>query len=126
MKFWWFMMFANCLTPFLMIVLGWLLWKHYPKEINSFIGYRTRRSMKNSKTWKFGNEFCGHLWYRIGQILLIPSIVALVPFINSDKETIGWISSVLVMIQMVILLGSLIPTELALKKRFTFDKPEEG
>ena len=26
--------------------------------------------MKNDETWKFGNEYCGRLWYRIGLIIV--------------------------------------------------------
>jgi hypothetical protein len=95
------------------------MWKHCPKEINGVIGYRTKKSMKNNETWKFGNEYCGRLWYRVGLILLIPSIVVLIPFIKSSDEKIGTVSVILLGIQLVFLVGTIIPTERALKEKFS-------
>ena len=115
MWFWWYMMFCNCMIPILMIVLGWYMWKHCPKDINGSIGYRTKRSMKNSKTWKFAHEYCGHLWIRIGLISLVPSILILLPFVKSDEDTIGWTSCILILIQLGLLIGSIIMTEWALE-----------
>lgn len=119
MWFWWYMMIFNCFIPFLMIILGRFMWKHCPKERNGVIGYRTKKSMKNNETWKFGNEYCGRLWYRIGLILLIPSIVVLIPFFKSSDEKIGTVSIILLGIQLVFLVGTIIPTERALKEKFS-------
>ena len=119
MWFWWFMMVCNCLTPLLMIVLGRYLWKHYPKDINGIMGYRTKRSMQNAESWKFGNEYCGRLWYWIGILSLIPSAMILIPFVSSDADEIGKVSIFVIIIQMALLLGSIIPTEKALKKNFS-------
>ncbi|SFN40949.1 hypothetical protein SAMN04487831_10156 [Pseudobutyrivibrio sp. UC1225] len=41
MFFWWFMLINGLLIPGIMILFGWLLWKHGPKDINSFYGYNT-------------------------------------------------------------------------------------
>lgn len=119
MWFWWYMMIFNCFIPFLMIILGRFMWKHCPKERNGVIGYRTKKSMKNNETWKFGNEYCGRLWYRLGLILLIPSIVVLIPFFKSSDEKIGTVSIILLAIQLVFLVGTIIPTERALKEKFS-------
>ena len=94
------------------------MWKHYPKNINYLMGYRTKRSMKNEETWKFGNEYCGRLWFRIGFISLIPSMIVLIPFISSSDDCIGNVSFCLMIVQLILLLGSIIPTEKALKKAF--------
>ncbi len=111
-------MVSNCLTPILMIAAGRLMWKHYPKDINSAIGYRTKRSMRNEETWKFGNEYCGRLWFRIGMVILIPSITILIPFSSSSEDCIGTVSLCLIIVQLILLVGSIIPTEIALRKRF--------
>ncbi len=118
MCFWCFMMVTNCLTPVLMIVAGRLMWKHFPQNINSMIGYRTKRSMKNAETWKFGNEYCGRLWFRIGRVILIPSIVILIPLVSSSEDCIGTVSLCLFIVQLSLLIGSIIPTEIALKKKY--------
>lgn len=118
MWFWWFMEIMNCFIPAVMIVCGWFMWKHYPKNINHLMGYRTKRSMKNEETWKFGNEYCGRLWFRIGFISLIPSMIVLIPFTSSSDDCIGNVSICFMIVQLFLLLGSIIPTEKALKKTF--------
>ena len=121
MWFWWFMFFCNLLIPVLMIVCGKMMWKHTPKNINGIIGYRTTRSMKNMDTWKFAHDYCGRLWWKIGWIMLIPSIIVQFPFFNSDDNMIGVVGVILCTIQCVILIISIFPTERALKRNFTDD-----
>ncbi len=121
MGFWWFMFFCNMLIPATMILAGRMMWKHCPKEINSVLGYRTRRSMINMDTWKFAHEYCGKLWWRLGLILLIPSILIQIPFIHSSDHVIGIAGGILCTIQCITLIISVFPTETALKKTFTDD-----
>ena len=37
--------FCNLLIPVVVIVTGRIMWKHYPKNINGLVGYRTTLSM---------------------------------------------------------------------------------
>ena len=46
-RFW---LLCDLFIPFIMIVVGRMTSKHCPKNINSLIGYRTTRSMKNMDT----------------------------------------------------------------------------
>ena len=85
------------------------------------LGYRTKRSMKNIDTWKFAHEYCGKLWWKLGWIALIPTIVVQIPFIHSNEEVIGIVSGVIMTIQMILLLAPIFPTEAALKKTFHED-----
>lgn len=66
MGFWLFMFVCNMLTPAIMIIAGYMMWKHCPPEINPIWGYRTIRAMKNMDTWKFAHDYCGRLWWKIG------------------------------------------------------------
>ena len=91
------------------------MWKHSPKKINSLIGYRTSRSMKNMDTWHFAHHYCGKLWWRIGWIILVP-------FYGASDDAIGIVGLILTFIQIAVLIGSIFPTEKALKRTFT----EEG
>lgn len=118
MGIWWLLEVCNILIPTIMLVAGYMMWKHCPKEINWVYGYRTSRSMKNMDTWRFAHEFCGRLWWRLGWILLIPSIVVLIPFIYSSEEVIGTVGFVVMIIQCIALIVSIFPTEIALKKNF--------
>lgn len=102
-----------------MILFGWLLWKHGPKDINSFYGYRTKRSRKNEESWLFAQEYFGRLWFKLGLILFPVSIIAYIPFIHSNKDKLGVVGLIIMTVQMVIILWPIIPTERQLKKRFS-------
>jgi uncharacterized membrane protein len=119
MWFWWFMFGCNLLIPMLMVILGRVMWKHLPKNINGIIGYRTVRSMKNIGTRKFAHDYFGRLWWRIGWIMLIPSIVIQLPFYDSSDDFIGMLGVIIVTIQCVILIVPIFSTEKALKMNFT-------
>lgn len=121
MWFWWFMLICDMLMPSLMIVAGRFMWKHYPRKINGIIGYRTTMSRKNMDTWKFAHEYCGKLWWRVGFIIFVPSVLMHLPFINSSDNTIGMMGMILLTVQIVVLIATVFSTERALKRTFTQD-----
>ncbi len=118
MWFWWFMFAVNLLIPAMMIGFGWWMWKHTPAEINSICGYRTKRSMQNTDTWQFAHHYCGRLWWKIGWLTTVPTILVQLPFVRSNINTIAILALFLVTLQMALLVLTLIPTENALKKNF--------
>ncbi len=118
MWFWWFILICDSLIPIVMIICGRMMWKHCPKKINVVFGYRTRRSMKNIDTWKFAHEHCGKTWWKVGWIILLSTILIHIPIYNSSENIIGIASCVLVTVQLIILIGSVFPTEIALKNEF--------
>ena len=120
MGFWISMFVCNLLVPLLMVVFGRIMYKHAPKSINGIYGYRTSMSMKNEDTWKFAHDYCGKLWYKIGLIMLIPSVLVQLPFVKSSTDTIGIMTVVLETVQICVMIASIFPTEKALRK--TFDK----
>ena len=121
MWFWWFMFVCNLLIPLLMIIFGRWMWKRCPEAINIAFGYRTKRSMTNMDTWKFAHEYCGKLWWKTGWIMLMPTIVAQIPFFHSNEDMVGNVGGIISMIHVVVLIVSIFPTEIALKKNFYED-----
>lgn len=119
MWFWWFLFFCNLLVPVLMIFSGRMMWKHPPRNINGMVGYRTTFSMKNKDTWEFAHNYCGRLWWKIGWIMLVPSVVIFSFTYSKTEEVMGTIEAILCTIQCVILILSIFPTEKALKRNFT-------
>lgn len=118
MGFWLFCTASCLLVPAVMLYFGWRFLKKPPKHINSFYGYRTSRSMKNQQTWDFAHQVCGRLWFRWGLVLLPLSLLAMLLVMGKDVEELGlWLIGVTV-IQVVVLLGSIVPVERALKKNF--------
>ena len=118
---WWFILICDLLIPIVMILAGIIMWKHAPKQINGLLGYRTTRSMKNMDTWKFAHDHCGRLWWKIGLILLIATIPAHLPFYHSSDDTLSALSLIVTGVQLVVLIASVFPTEMALKKTFHDD-----
>lgn len=117
---WIFMTIMSILTPVIMIIFGNYFRIRIPKKINHFFGYRTSMSMKNKDTWDFAHKHIGKVWNTGGFILLFASIIAMLFVFGKDEETVGKFATVIILSQCVILLLSLIPTEIALRK--TFDK----
>lgn len=118
MGFWIFMLIMVLLIPLTMIFFGWLLFRKTPKEINYVYGYRTKRSMMNEETWRFANQYFGKVWYLCGLISVPLSVTAIALVIGKGTETVGTIGGIITMLQMIPLVGTIIPTEIALKKNF--------
>lgn len=118
MGFWIFMLLMNLLIPLSMIGFGCYFIKHAPREINSVFGYRTSMSMKNRETWNFAHHHCGVLWWKIGWFLLIASVIAMLTAVEKSENTVSILGGVVSAVQVVFLIGSIIPTERALRKAF--------
>ncbi len=121
MWFWWFAVACDGLIPLILILFGRLMWKRCPSKINGWYGYRTARSMKNMDTWKFAHEHFGKQWWKIGWILLVPSVLALLPVYNAAEERIAIVLLAVMVIQSIWMLYPIFRTERALKDRFHED-----
>ncbi len=121
MPFWWWMFICNIRVPVITAASGLFMWIRCPKEINSFFGYRTVLSMKNMDTWKFAHRYAGRLFFIVGLATLVPTVAVQIPFYNSPDNVIGTISVIIMSVQLAIIVLSLIPTEIALKKTFNDD-----
>lgn len=120
MNFWIFMLVMNLLTPLVMIIYGRVFEKKPPKIARSkfAFGYRTVMSMKNEETWEYAHIFFGKLWFRFGIAVGLISIIVLFFFIGKDKDTVGFAGMIICYVQLVAMLLPVIPTELALRRRF--------
>ncbi len=117
MGFWIFTTVMLLLIPITMIGFGKYFIKSAPKKISMVFGYRTSMSMKNKETWAFAHNFCGKLWYNAGRFLLI-SVLLMLLVIGKSEDTIGNFGLIIVGLQMLFLIGSIFPTESALRKNF--------
>ena len=120
MGFWYYMLISNTAIHLMMIGFGFAFLKHPPKRVNYIYGYRTTRSMKNQDTWLFAHQYCGRLWLRWGLVLLPATLVVMLLLLGRSEDTVGSLGGVFCLVQTVPLVGSIFPTEAALKR--TFDK----
>lgn len=118
MGFWVFMLVMSLLIPLGMTGFGVYFVKSGPKEINRGFGYRTSMSMKNRDTWQFAHRHCGRLWRIMGAALLVASLVFFLFLPGRDVDLVGIGGGILCAVQCVLLIGSIIPTEIALRKVF--------
>lgn len=103
----------------IVVVCGYAMLKCASKQISALGGYRSKRSMKNSETWRFANQYCGKLWIRLGLGMLIPSVLVHIPFRNSSETVLAILCVVVESIQIAVVIGSILFVEKALKKQFT-------
>ena len=121
MGIWWLLFVCNLLIPIIMILVGYWMWKHCSPNINPLFGYRTTRSMKNTDTWKFANDYVGRLWWKIGWGLIILTVLIQLLFMRSSTNKVVILYLVILFIQTTIMLLTIIPVENALKKKFNDD-----
>ena len=112
------MLIMALLIPITTIAFGRLFMRKAPKDINHVFGYRTRRSMMNIETWKFAHRYFGKLWYICGLILLPLSAGILAFAFGKEIGFVGTVGGILTFVQMLPMIGMIIPTEKALKKNF--------
>lgn len=118
MGFWIFMLVMDLLIPFTLIGFGKYFLKTAPKEINTIFGYRTTMSMKNKDTWEFAHKYCGKIWYISGLVMLTASLIIMLIIPGKTENVIGTIGGLVCFVQLIPLIGAIIPTERALKKNF--------
>lgn len=121
MWFWWFVLVSDMLVPVIQIIAGWIMWKYCPSSINNVLGYRTKWSKKNQDTWEFAHKHCGRTWWKVGLVLLVLTVAVHIPFYGADEDTIGNLCLIVTGVQLVALIGSVFPTERALKRTFNED-----
>lgn len=118
MAFWIFMLVMDLVLPVSMIGFGKYFMKSPPKEINSAFGYRTSMSMKNRETWEFAHKYFGRIWYICGWIVLPFSIISMLPVMGKGPDCVGTVGGIVCGIQLILFVGGIFPTEMALRKRF--------
>lgn len=121
MGFWIFILIMCLLFPTIMILFGKMFLKTAPKEINYIFGYRTNMSMKNRDTWEFAHKFCGKIWYYVGLAMIPISVIPLLFVIGKGEDIIGTVGCIICMIGVAVIIASIFPTEIALRKNFDKD-----
>ena len=118
MGFWVFMLVASLLIPLTMIGFGHYFMKSGPKKVNYIFGYRTVMSMKNNETWEFAHRYCGKRWFVTGWFILLPTLAGMLFVMGKDANEVGTFGGLMTGIQVLFLLGPIVSTEIALRKKF--------
>ena len=121
MDFWIYMFVMSLLMPVTLLLFGLYFRNKAPKNINIVFGYRTSRSMKNMDTWEFAHRYCGRIWCILGLVILLPTVLAQIPFFHSSEDIIGIVGLIILALQTTTLITPIFLTEAALKKTFYED-----
>ena len=95
--------------------------KKPPKEINSLVGYRTKRSMKNISTWNFAQKLCGDMMKKHGITMVICSMLIFCVIQVLEKQAATDVCMVVLMSQLIVLLCIPVITEQELDNTFDSD-----
>ena len=117
-----FLLICDMLIPLTMYFAGRMMKLNPPKTINGIYGYRTTMSRKNMDTWIFAHDHAGSLWMKVGKIMIFVSAAVHIPlyFVN-NCDMLSVVCLILTVIQLIVLILSIIPTEKALKDNFNPD-----
>lgn len=118
MLFWLYCTVMCLLIPGVELFFGWRFQVKPPKNINSFYGYRTARSMKNQQTWDYAHQVCGKIWFRAGGGMLPLSLLAMLPALGWKKDGVGMWCMGITLIQVVVMVATIFPVERALRRKF--------
>lgn len=118
MKFWLFTFFCTIVTPVIMIILGEVMIRQCPRNINSKFGYRTARSVKNKKTWVFANEMISKLYRKIGWSSILLIFIIMTAVLNKSHSFILYTGIAVIAVELILGILPIIFTEKALKDKF--------
>lgn len=104
--------------PVVLLLGGYVMANHPTQRSNALCGYRTERSLKSEETWYFAQDYCGHLWLKVGGVLLLPSFLSLALLRNQGEHALSLAMLVLIAVQMAALFLSIVKVESALKANF--------
>jgi len=121
MGIWILNLIVALLLPTFMIIYCNIYRNKAPKDINGSNGYKTAMSRMNRDTWEFANHYFNKLMRIAGWILLVLSFITMLFAMGKDDHTMSNFSIGLMLVQLVVLLVSIIPTEKALRKTFDED-----
>lgn len=115
------MLISVAFIPLLLIVIGKIFEKYPSKEPNIAIGFRTKLSMMNKETWDYAQRLFPKVWISLGRTLLPLSLIILFLLYSEDKDYTGNLALILMIVQVVLMLGSILYVNLKLKKAFNSD-----
>ena len=115
------MLISVAYIPLFLIVIGKIFEKYPSKEPNIAIGFRTKLSMMNKETWDYAQRLFPKAWISLGRTILPLSLIILILLYSEDKDYTGNLALILMLVQVVLMLGSILYVNLKLKAAFNSD-----
>ena len=77
--------------------------------------------MKNIDTWTFAHKYIAKLWLMWGAVLIAPSVIPMLFVVGKSENAISLVALTVCTVDLAVMMATLIPTEIALKKNFDKD-----
>lgn len=117
---WLVMLFSVFAVDFVVIIAGWMMWHHVPKDRYGSVGYKTKRSRQSEESWKYANVLAGKVFFVLGILITIPSVIIMIMIKGTTMGAVAW-GIGLLLATSVIMCIPVIFIEKKLKEKF----PEE-
>lgn len=63
------------IVPIVLIIMGIIQTKYPPRDINSFLGFRTKKASRSQRNWDIAQKLCG-------KYLVISGVISAISFIT--------------------------------------------
>ena len=112
-----FMWLVTELIPVAMILCGRKMTLR-PGRRNASSGYRTQRSLASGESWIFAQRLCGRIWVGTGCAFAVLAAFAMLACGADSVRFIGLYGAAAVGIELVLMLLTGAPVEVALRRSF--------
>ena len=113
----WISMLLICMLMPLSLIFMWYFCPRI-KSVNSWMGYRTARSTKNSETWEFAQKSCADNSLKMFLPTAALTLIIMLFVLNKEDKVIQYVGLGITMAQLISYGVILYLTEKDLKKEF--------
>lgn len=113
----WISMLLICMLMPLSLIFMWYFCPRI-KSVNSWMGYRTARSTKNSETWEFAQKSCADNSLKMFLPTAALTLIIMLFVLNKEDKVIQYVGFGITMAQLLSYGAVLYLTEKDLKKEF--------
>lgn len=113
----WISMLLICMLMPLSLIFMWYFCQRI-KSVNSWMGYRTARSTKNSETWEFALKSCADNSLKMFLPTAALTLIIMLFVLNKEDKVIQYVGLGITMAQLISYGIILYLTEKDLKKEF--------
>ena len=118
-SFLWIIMFVSVIIVDLCIVIsGYTMEKHVPKDRFGHVGYRTKRSRQSEEAWQYANKLAGKVFFRMGLIMTVISVAIMLIVMKAEPFKMIYTGVAVLIAESVIVCFPIIYIEKKLKEKF--------
>lgn len=118
MTVWRIFSFLILVTPLFCLILGLICWRYPPKGPTWLLGYRSRRARASQEAWQFAQNMAGQIWFCLGLVQTVAFSWVCLGMQNWGVEAQCKAALISILVEDVLVLLSVVPTEVLLARRF--------